>query len=128
MNYRIVLAYWLGGTLFGFIFPFAVLQYELVRLQMEFSWNNLLLVQSITPSAMLAYMAPLFLGLFALVAGIYHARLDWHKKNLNALVEDRTYFIDQLLDRGRYVFLRVGVLMGVLYENNDGGLVAGGWR
>ena len=114
MNYRIVWTYWLGGTLFGFIFPFVVLQYELVRLQMELSWDNLLLVQSITPSAMLAYLAPLFLGLFASVAGLYHARLDWHKKNLNALVEERTSFIDQLLDHSPNL---------LFYEDKDGRLL-----
>ena len=98
MNYRIVWTYWLGGTLFGFIFPVIVLQYELMRLQLEFSWSNLLLAQSITPITKLAYTAPVLFGLFALVAGIYQARLAWHKKNLNALVEERTFFIEQLLD------------------------------
>ena len=95
MNYRIVLAYWLGGTLFGFIFPVIVLEYELMRLQLEFSWSNLMLVQSMTPITKLAYTAPVLFGLFASVAGIYQMRLEWHKKNLNALVEERTSFIEQ---------------------------------
>ena len=79
MNYRIVLAYWLGGTLFGLIVPFAVLQYELLRLQLDFSWSNFMLAQSMTPVTKLAYLAPVFFGVFLLVAGIYHARLDLHK-------------------------------------------------
>ena len=114
MNYRIVWTYWLGGTLFGFIFPFIVLQYEIVRLQMALSWDNLLLVQRITPVTKLAYLAPLFLGLFALVAGLYQARLAWHKKNLNALVEERTSFIDQLLDHSPNLFF---------YEDKNGRLL-----
>ena len=104
MNYRIVWTYWLGGTLFGFIFPFAVLQYELVRLHLDFSWANLLLVHSLTPVSQLAYLVPVFLGLVALVAGMYHARLAWHKKYLNALVAERTSFIDQLLDHSPNLF------------------------
>lgn len=114
MNYRIVWTYWLGGTLFGFIFPVIVLQYELMRLQLEFSWSNLLLAQSITPITKLAYTAPVLFGLFALVAGIYQARLAWHKKNLNALVEERTFFIDQLLDHSPNLFF---------YEDKEGRLL-----
>ena len=114
MNYRIVLAYWLGGTLFGFIFPVIVLGYELMRLQLEFSWSNMLLAQSITPITTLAYTAPVLFGLFALVAGVYQARLVWHKKNLNALVEERTFFIEQLLDHSPNLFF---------YEDKDGRLL-----
>ena len=114
MNYRIVWTYWLGGTLFGFIFPVIVLQYELMRLQLEFSWSNLLLAQSITPITKLAYTAPVLFGLFAVVAGIYQARLAWHKKNLNALVEERTFFIDQLLDHSPNLFF---------YEDKEGRLL-----
>ena len=114
MNYRIVLAYWLGGTMFGFIFPVIVLGYELMRLQLEFSWSNMLLAQSITPITTLAYTAPVLFGLFALVAGVYQARLVWHKKNLNALVEERTFFIEQLLDHSPNLFF---------YEDKDGRLL-----
>ena len=114
MNYRIVLAYWLGGTLFGFIIPVGVFEYELMRLQMEFSWSNLLLVQSITPSTRLVYTAPVLFGLFASVAGIFQMRLERHKKNLNALVEERTSFIEQLLDHSPNL---------LFYEDKDGRLL-----
>lgn len=61
--------YTVYGMLFGFIFPIIATYLDINRLHLDFSWNAIITVQREHPIHYIIDTAPLFLGLFAMIAG-----------------------------------------------------------
>ena len=61
--------YAIYGAFFGLLFPTIAMSIDFIRLNLEFTWNNVMQIQSNNPIHLIINTAPLFLGLFASFAG-----------------------------------------------------------
>lgn len=85
------------GILFGIFFPISAILFELYRLQLTMSWNDIVFVHQTTPCLFMIDTAPLFLGLFAWVAGINHAKLKRSTANLEKTVQSHISELQKFL-------------------------------
>ena len=97
LDKSISLRYLSIGILFGLLFPAITILFELHRLQLTMSWNDIVFAHKSTPCLFMIDTAPLFLGLFAWVAGINHARLKISTANLERTVQSRTTELQKFL-------------------------------
>lgn len=94
MNNEIKIKYLIYGVLFGLMFPIMAAVFELIRLDLEFSFLTIGFIHSNNPLLYIIDSAPIWLGLFALLGGISKAKsveLLLSIKNLtNTLQENST--------------------------------------
>ena len=73
---RTVIRNLLAGVLFGLLFPAAAIAVVMVQLGLDLSPDGIRLAHANNPLLYIIDSAPFFLGLFALIAGINHARFN----------------------------------------------------
>lgn len=64
------------GAVFGLCFPIIAVTFDLLRLDLAFSFENILLVQLKNPIHFIINTAPIFLGLFAMIGGRKQEKLE----------------------------------------------------
>lgn len=80
----------MAGILFGLLFPVFSTYLELNHQGMPFTLENAISVQKVTQLLWVIDSAPLFLGLFALIAGRNHARLRKVNEDSERIIEAKT--------------------------------------
>jgi len=88
MNYKT--RYFIYGALFGFCFPVISSIVDLLVQDLPFSFNSIIQVQRMQPLHWVIDSAPLFLGIFAMLAGIKQDELALINQNLEKKVTERT--------------------------------------
>ncbi|HZK62201.1 MAG TPA: diguanylate cyclase, partial [Anaerovoracaceae bacterium] len=84
---NIHLKYLIVGILFGMLFPAFAWTYELVSTGLTLSFDNCKIIIADNPLIIMITTAPVFLGLFALVGGINHARVIKEKDELSRITD-----------------------------------------
>ena len=88
MNYRT--RYFIYGALFGCCFPVMSSIFDVIVQDLPFTFESIKLVQRTQPLHWIIDSAPLFLGLFAMLAGIKQDEVMQMNLNLEQKVQDRT--------------------------------------
>lgn len=85
-----LLNYTLAGVIFGFIFPVGATIMDISLQESGFSWNAFNNAQQSNPLLWIIDSAPVFLGIFAYIAGVKQQKLQDQSDNLEELVEKRS--------------------------------------
>lgn len=83
---RIILKYTIVGIVFGVMFPLTALLFELYLNKVGFSFDAIKHVHKVNPLLMMIDTAPIFLGLFAGIAGYNQSNSCIANQSLNQLV------------------------------------------
>jgi len=105
--------YTLLGVFFGLLFPLCATVLWVLSEGLPLQTANLLLAQQSDPLLWIIDSAPLFLGLFAFIAGLRHARVQNLSTVLNERLIERQIMLDEL-ER-----LRAGLLRTVNKQVNQ---------
>jgi signal transduction histidine kinase len=90
--------YGIAGALFGFLFPAVSILFEMGRLSLPIGFQSISVVHSLSPLLFVIDTAPLFLGMFATLAGLHRRTgydLEKHRTNLEGLVASRTETLEE---------------------------------
>ncbi len=87
--------YFSAGFIFGFCFPIIAILIDLFRLDLSWTWDKIALVQSQNPIHYIINTAPLFLGLFALIAGSRQDKIKEINNNLENEIERKIISLKQ---------------------------------
>jgi len=96
MRRRVILLYTLAGVLFGMLFPLTSALWLMVEGGYPITVQNFLLVQILHPLEWMIDTAPVFLGLFACIAGIRQANVLDLNKELNQQISDKEQLANEL--------------------------------
>ncbi|MCT4663063.1 MAG: bifunctional diguanylate cyclase/phosphodiesterase [Tissierellales bacterium] len=73
---HIIFRYTLVGILFGCLFPIGAILFEVIRFELPLNIHTVELLHKSVPLLLMIDTAPLFLGIFAFVAGVIRNRLE----------------------------------------------------
>lgn len=101
--------YALAGALFGCCFPIMATSVDMLAQGLSFNWQNIKLVQNTQPLHWIIDTAPIFLGLFASIAGRKQDSVKGINRGLEQTVADRTAEISrQMEEQKRQNWLKTG--------------------
>lgn len=101
--------YALAGALFGCCFPLMATGIDIFARGLSFSWESIKLVQNTQPLHWIIDTAPIFLGLFASIAGRKQDSVKEINRGLEEKVADRTAEISrQMEEQKRQNWLKTG--------------------
>lgn len=111
-NRYIIFRYTLVGILFGCLFPIGAILFEVIRFKLPLNIHTIELLHASVPILFMIDTAPIFLGLFACVAGVIRNRLEISNIELEMLAnkDDLTntynrrfghYRVKQLIEKYR---------------------------
>lgn len=86
----------LMGAFFGALFPFAASLWIIIQESLPYYTNSFIQVQRDEPLLWMIDTAPLFLGLFAGIAGVRQARIQNLNESLRQRIEEREQLVQQL--------------------------------
>lgn len=96
MKNKTIFRYAFLGVLFGFLFPIISSIWNLYHLHLTLSWENLIKIQQDNPMQWMIDTAPLFLGLFASLAGISRARVEILNRDLEEHLREKNKLVEEL--------------------------------
>ena len=82
----IVLKYFFGGMMFGLMFPLLAILFELDLQQLSLCFQNIIVIHTNNKLLFMIDTVPLFLGLFAYIAGVHQANVEETNNHLEKLV------------------------------------------
>ena len=81
------LQYALAGALFGLMFPLFATFFLLLHEQLPLAWSTIVQLHTTRPLLLIIHTAPVFLGLFAAVAGMKQETVIKYNQSLQAANE-----------------------------------------
>lgn len=96
MRRRVILLYTTAGVLFGSLFPLSSTLWLMIDGGYAISVQNFFIVQSLHPLEWMIDTAPIFLGLFAYIAGVRQANVLNLNLELTRQIADKEHLADEL--------------------------------
>lgn len=97
--------YLLAGALFGLMFPLFATLFLLLHEQLPFSWSTIVQLHTTRPLLAIINTAPIFLGLFATLAGMkqetvveYNRSLQTANDRLVREIQEKEAIAEQLME------------------------------
>ncbi len=100
MNYRT--RYFIYGVIFGSLFPVIASIFDVIVQDLPLGMDSIMQVQRAQPLHWVIDSAPLFLGVFALFAGIKQDEVMQMNLNLEQTVQDRTRELQQVVSKAMH--------------------------
>ena len=96
MKRKTIFRYTFFGILFGLLFPIISIIWNFYHLHLAVSWESFIKIQINNPMQWMIDMAPFFLGLFALLAGIRRAKLEILNQDLEKHLREKNRLVEEL--------------------------------
>jgi GAF domain-containing protein len=93
---KTIFRYTFFGILFGLLFPIISIIWNFYHLHLAVSWESFIKIQINNPMQWMIDMAPFFLGLFALLAGIRRAKLEILNQDLEKHLREKNRLVEEL--------------------------------
>ena len=96
MKQKTILKYTCLGALFGLLFPLIATIWNFYHLHLTASWESFIKIQMDNPMQWMIDTAPLFLGLFAWLAGMRQTKVESLNKELEDHLKEKNSLLEQL--------------------------------
>ncbi|MEJ2304555.1 MAG: GAF domain-containing protein [Anaerolineales bacterium] len=96
MKQKTTLKYTCLGALFGLLFPLIATIWNFYHLHLTASWDSFIKIQMDNPMQWMIDTAPLFLGLFAWLAGMRQTKVESLNKELEDHLKEKNSLLEQL--------------------------------